>query len=145
MFGEWTEDHNKAFTKPPLFQRNGLTCRGNPLFESCAEGKAKQRPFKDHNTKPVLISCASLKMYTHGGFDRCSGCTLEFPSAELFPLHNFQKADCRCQWAYSFGLGEVWWMQQGCWVLTAAILFQKLPGSVKLTCPENLCHIRRRL
>ena len=35
--------------------------------------------------------------------------------------------------------------QQGCWVLTAAILFQKLPGSVKLTCPENLCHIRRRL
>jgi hypothetical protein len=30
-------------------------------------------------------------------------------------------------------------------VLTAAILFQKLPGSVKLTCPENMCHIRRRL
>jgi hypothetical protein len=35
--------------------------------------------------------------------------------------------------------------QQGGWVLTAAILFQKLPGSVKLTCPENLCHIMRRL
>ena len=32
-----------------------------------------------------------------------------------------------------------------CWVLTAAIIMQKLPGSVKLTCPENLCHIRRRL
>jgi hypothetical protein len=32
-----------AFTKPPLFQRNGLTCSGNPLFESCVEGKAKQR------------------------------------------------------------------------------------------------------
>ena len=31
------------FTKPPLFQRNGLTCSGNPLFESCVEGKAKQR------------------------------------------------------------------------------------------------------
>ena len=30
------------------------------------------------------------------------------PSAKLFPLHNFQKADCRCQWA--FGVGEVWWM-----------------------------------
>ena len=30
-------------------------------------------------------------------------------------------------------------------MLTAAILFQTLPGSVKLTCPENLCHIRRRL
>ena len=67
-------------------------------------------PFKDHNNKPVLISCASIKMYSHGGFDRCFGCTLEFPSAELFPLHNFQKADCRCQWAYSFGVGEVWWM-----------------------------------
>ena len=33
-------------------------------------------------------------MYSHGGFDRCSGCTLEFPSADRFPLHNFQKADC---------------------------------------------------
>ena len=32
-----------AFTKPPLFQRNRLTCSGNPLFESCVEGKAKQR------------------------------------------------------------------------------------------------------
>ena len=53
--------------------------------------------FKDHNTKPVWISCAFLKMYGHGGFDRCSSCTLEFPSAELFPLHNFQQADCRCQ------------------------------------------------
>jgi hypothetical protein len=31
-----------AFTKPPLFQRNGLTCRGNPLYESCVEGKAKK-------------------------------------------------------------------------------------------------------
>jgi hypothetical protein len=29
--------------------------------------------------------------------------------------------------------------------LTATIIFQKLPGSVKLTCPENLCHIGRRL
>jgi hypothetical protein len=43
-------------------------------------------PFKDHNTKPVLISCASVKMYSHGGFDRCSGCTLELPSTEIFPL-----------------------------------------------------------
>ena len=32
-----------AFTKPPLFQRNGLTCSDNPLFKSCVEGKAKQR------------------------------------------------------------------------------------------------------
>ena len=39
----------------------------------------------------------------------------------------------------------IWKWQQGCWVLTAAILFQKLPGSVKLTCPENMCHIRSRL
>ena len=33
----------------------------------------------------------------------------------------------------------------GCWVLTAAILMQKFPDSVKLTCPENQCHIMRRL
>ena len=33
----------------------------------------------------------------------------------------------------------------GCWELTAAILMQKFPGSVKLTCPEKQCHIMRRL
>ena len=49
-------------------------------------------------------------MYSHGGFERSSGCTLQFPSTELFPLHNFRNWDCRCQWAYSFGIGEVWWM-----------------------------------
>ena len=31
------------FTKPPLFQRNRLTCSGNPTFESCVEVKAQQR------------------------------------------------------------------------------------------------------
>ena len=49
-------------------------------------------------------------MYSHGGFGRSSGCTLQFTSAELLPLHNFQKWDCRCRWAYSFGIGEVWWL-----------------------------------
>ena len=29
-----------SYTKPPLFQRNRLTCSGNPSFESCEEGKA---------------------------------------------------------------------------------------------------------
>ena len=33
----------------------------------------------------------------------------------------------------------------GCLAHTAAILMQKFLGSVKLTCPENQCHIRRRL
>ena len=33
----------------------------------------------------------------------------------------------------------------GCWALTAAILMQKFPCSVKLTCPENQSLIRRRL
>ena len=51
-------------------------------------------------------------MYSHGGFERSSGCTLQFPSTELFPLPNFQKRDCRCRWAYSLGIGEVWWMCQ---------------------------------
>ena len=49
-------------------------------------------------------------MYSHGGFRRSSSCTLQFTSAELLPLHNFQKRDCRCRWAYSFGIGEVWWL-----------------------------------
>ena len=26
-----------------------------------------------------------------------------------FHWHNFQKWDCCCQWAYFFGMGEVWW------------------------------------
>ena len=36
-------------------------------------------------------------------------------------------------------------MMPGCLPLIAAILMQKFPGSVKLTCPENQCHIMRRL
>ena len=32
-----------------------------------------------------------------------------------------------------------------CLVLTAAILMQKFTSSVKVTCPENQCHIMRRL
>ena len=48
-------------------------------------------PFKDHNTEPVLISCASSKMYSHGGFGRSSGCTLQFPSTELFPSTQLSK------------------------------------------------------
>ena len=43
-------------------------------------------------------------------FERRSSCTLQLPSAELFPLHNFQNSDCHCMWVYSFGIGEVWWM-----------------------------------
>ena len=31
------------------------------------------------------------------------------PSTELFPLHNFQKWDCRFRWAYSFKTGDVRW------------------------------------
>ena len=37
------------FTKPPLFQRNRLTCSGNPSFESCVEGKAQQREISVHS------------------------------------------------------------------------------------------------
>ena len=33
----------------------------------------------------------------------------------------------------------------GCLPLIAAILMQNFQGSVKLTCPENQCHIMRRL
>ena len=47
---------------------------------------------------------------SHGGFERSSCCTFQFPSTELFPQHNFPKWDCRFRWAYSFWIGEVWWM-----------------------------------
>ena len=36
-------------------------------------------------------------------------------------------------------------MMPGCLLLIAAILMHKFPGSVKLICPENQCHIMRRL
>ena len=36
-------------------------------------------------------------------------------------------------------------MMPSCLPLIAAILMQKLLGSVKLTCPENQCHIMSRL
>ena len=50
------------------------------------------------------------KLYSHREFETSSGCTLQFTSTELFPLHNFQQWDCHCLWAYSFGIGEVWWI-----------------------------------
>ena len=49
-------------------------------------------------------------MYSHAGFERSSGCTLQFPSAKLFPLHNFSNWECSCQWGNSFVIVEVWWM-----------------------------------
>ena len=79
----------------------GLVCEGNPSFESRVEGKSKGKicvhwdlPLEDHSTKPVMISCAFMSVYSHGGFERSYGCTLQFPYTELFPLHNFQKWDC---------------------------------------------------
>ena len=41
-----TMESHHTFTKPPLLQRSRLTGSGNPLFESCVEGKAQQREFK---------------------------------------------------------------------------------------------------
>ena len=46
-------------------------------------------------------------------FEMSSGCTQQFPSAELLPLHNFQNWDCRCMRVYSFGIGEVLWILCG--------------------------------
>ena len=40
-------------------------------------------------------------------FERSSACTLQFTSAELLPLHNFQKWDCRCMRVYSFGIEDI--------------------------------------
>ena len=73
----------------------------------------------------------------------CSDITLIlYPSFTLFCI---DESSC----LVFFWLLSVLPVQQlpmpGCWALTAAIPMQKFPGSVKLTCPKNQCHIMRRL
>ena len=46
--------------------------------------------------------CLLLKYCTAMGYLKAAS-TVPFN----FPLHNFQKWDCRCRRAYSFGIGEV--------------------------------------
>ena len=92
------------------------------------------RPTRLGESPPV-----SLLLRSRGGlvigFDWCSGCTLEFPSAELFPLRNFQEADCRCQWTYSFGVREVWWMD------CQAVVTDKWGCSVQCTVYSVQCSV----
>ena len=81
--------------------------------EKLSRGKLKctaGAPFKTSMTEHFYRGTADQNWFNVVVFKRSSGCTLQFPSAELFPLHNFQNWDCRCMRAYSFGVGEVWWM-----------------------------------
>ena len=66
--GSWGQQILDPFTKPPLFRRNRLTGSGNPSYRGTA----------DQNWFSVVV------------VERSSGCTLQFTSAELLPLHNFQ-------------------------------------------------------
>ena len=59
-----------------------------------------------------------------------NGFTLQFPSTEILPLHNFQKWDCQCQWAYFFGIWDVWGMQH---------LPTGYPTSQLTKAPHKLC------
>jgi hypothetical protein len=45
-----------SFTKPPLLQRSRLTGSGNPLFESCVEGKAQEREIQVHSRSTKALS-----------------------------------------------------------------------------------------
>jgi hypothetical protein len=56
-----------SFTKPPLLQRSRLTGSGNPLFESCVEGKAQQR---------------EIQVYSRSSFQILQDCT-HFIEAQL--------------------------------------------------------------
>ena len=52
-----------SFTKPPLLQRSRLTGSGNPLFESCVEGKAQQREIQvySRSTYQIPHDCTFFK------------------------------------------------------------------------------------
>ena len=65
--------------------------------------------------------------------------SLQFPSTELFPLHKFQKWDCRCRWAYSFGIGEIWWMVLHCTVRVLCCAVQVLCFTGAMLCCAVLC------
>ena len=55
-----------TFTKPPLLQMSRLTGSGNPLFESCVEGKAQQREIQVYSwsTYQIPHDCTFLKRHS---------------------------------------------------------------------------------
>ena len=55
----------QPFTKPPLFQRNRLTGSGNPLFESCVEGKAQKREIQVYSRRTYQIPHDSTFLKRH--------------------------------------------------------------------------------
>ena len=63
-------------------------------------------PFKSSMTVHFLSGPADQNWLSVVFFERSSVYTLQFPSAELFPLHNFQNWDCHCMLVYSFGIGR---------------------------------------
>ena len=62
----WRLDSLASITKPPLLQRSRLTGSGNPLFESCVEGKAQQRDIQvySRSTYQIPHGCTFLKRHS---------------------------------------------------------------------------------
>ena len=117
-------------------------CRGKILRQgkSVYTGSPK---FKTTTLNQFWSAVLLLKLYSHGGFERDSCCTLQFPSTELFPLHNFQKWDCCCQWVYSFRIGEVWWMMsilgEWCTILKKTIIYFSTQTTKLIQIRMHLC------
>ena len=103
---------------PPISNINPIpkvwaSMRGQSLFWKLCRGKILRQgnsvytgspKFKTTTLSQFWSAVPMKQLYSHMGFERSSGCT------QLFPLPYFQKWDCRFRWAYSFGIGEVWWM-----------------------------------
>ena len=65
-------------------------------------------PSKSHMTVHFYRGAADQNWFRVVVFEKSSGCTLQFTSAELLPLNSFQNWDYRCMGVYSFGIGEIW-------------------------------------
>ena len=77
----------------------GANYQTSPTFESYVEGKARYSAIEVYSQSSFQIphdynlsrGTADQNWFTSVVFERSSGCTLQFPSAEIFPLNNFLK------------------------------------------------------
>ena len=83
-------------------------------------------------TRLVYKGTADQNWFSTAVFERSSGCTLQFTSTELLPLHNFQNWDCHCMWAYSFGIEEIWWVSSSTSILLPGTGEDKSLGTKRL-------------
>ena len=118
----------EKFTSPhqspnlPCSEGIGSPAAAIPLWKLC-RGKSSEEV--NWSVQPELLpnppwhfyrGIADHKWFRVVVFERSSGCAHQFTFAEILPIHNFQKWDCRFMWVYSFGIEEVWWMPHACYV-----------------------------